>query len=92
MYSLQLKEGVWPEPIQAALRRKKTMRQAPQVDEEIGRGRRLGSEERVGHWLVGRTEKCRACNKEEGMEKHRLYHPPQWKEVRNQILENGKGE
>ena len=31
--------------------------------------------------------KCRGCNKEEGMEKHRLYHCPSWREVRNQNAE-----
>ena len=28
-------------------------RQAPQCDEEIGRGRRMGAEKTVRHWLVG---------------------------------------
>ena len=34
---------------------------------------------------------CRGCNREEGTEKHRLYHCPCWKEARNQIgeLETG---
>ena len=32
-------------------------------------------------------KKCRGCNKEKGMEKHRLYHCQCWKEVRNQIPE-----
>ena len=32
-------------------------------------------------------KKCRGCNKEEFTEKHRLYHCPCWKEVRNQIPE-----
>ena len=26
-------------------------------------------------------KKCRRCNKEEGTEKHRLYHCPCWKEI-----------
>ena len=39
---------------------------------------------------IGRSDekKCRGCNKEEGTEKHRLYHCPCWKEVRNQIPED----
>ena len=36
---------------------------------------------------------CRGCNKREGTEKHRLYHCPSWKEVRNQTPEDlGKWE
>ena len=30
-------------------------------------------------------KKCRGCNKEEGTEKHRLYHCPCWKDIRRQI-------
>ena len=38
-------------------------------------------------------KKCRGCNKEEGTEKHRLYHCPWWKEVGHQIPEDmGKWE
>ena len=38
-------------------------------------------------------KKCRGCNKEEGTEKHRLYHCPCWRAVRNQIPEKlGKRE
>ena len=32
-------------------------------------------------------KKCRLCNKEEGTEKHRLYHCPSWREFRNQVPE-----
>ena len=81
-----LKEGVWMEPQRAMLRRK-TNTQAPTRDEEIGR---------EGEWVQKRLynvgwsdeKKCRGCNKEEGTEKHRLYHGPCWKEVRNQIPED----
>ena len=31
--------------------------------------------------------KCQACHKEGGTEKHRLYHCPEWNEVRRQIPE-----
>ena len=38
-------------------------------------------------------KKCRCCNKEEGTEKHRLYHCPSQREVRNQMPEGlGKWE
>ena len=30
---------------------------------------------------------CQACHKEEGTEKHRLYHCPEWHEIRRRILE-----
>ena len=33
------------------------------------------------------VQKCRSRNKEEGTEKHTLYHPPSWREVRNQTPE-----
>ena len=33
------------------------------------------------------TSKCRACKKEEGTEKHRLYRFPEWYEVRREIPE-----
>ena len=37
--------------------------------------------------------KCQACHKEEGTEKHRLYHCPGWHEVRRPIPEaSGKWE
>ena len=44
---------------------------------------------REGWYDVGWADekKCRGCNKEEFTEKHRLYHCPCWKEVRNQIPE-----
>ena len=31
--------------------------------------------------------KCQACHKEEGTEKHRLYHCPEWHEIRRDIPE-----
>ena len=31
--------------------------------------------------------KCQACHKEEGTEKHRLYHSPEWYEIRREIPE-----
>ena len=32
-------------------------------------------------------KKCQGCSKEEGTEKHRLYHCPCWKEIRSQMPE-----
>ena len=33
------------------------------------------------------TSQCQACQTEEGTEKHRLYHCPDWYEVRREIPE-----
>ena len=33
------------------------------------------------------VSQCQACQKEEGTEKHRLYHCPEWYEVRREIPE-----
>ena len=39
------------------------------------------------------AKKCRGCNKEEGMEKHRLYHCPSWREIWSHLPEGlGKRE
>ena len=38
--------------------------------------------------LIGSdTSQCQACKKVEGTEKHRLYHCPEWYEVRREIPE-----
>ena len=44
---------------------------------------------RTGMYDIGWSdgEKCRGCDKEEGTEKHRLYHCPCLKQVRNQFPE-----
>ena len=62
-------------------------RQAPQCDEETGRGRRM--EYRKDYTtLVGLTKRIvEAVTKKKARRKHRLYHCPSWKEVRNQIPE-----
>ena len=75
----EFKERVWLEPVQAMLRRKTNEsvdRQGPQCDEEVGRGRRMGAEKTVRHWLVGLKEVSRA------RKSYRLYHCPTWREVR----------
>ena len=56
--------------------RRKSDGQAPESDEAVSRGRRTGAKTILRHW--------RGCNKEEGTEKHRVYHCPLWREVRNQ--------
>ena len=58
----ELQEGVWLVPIQAVLRRKTNevwTAKAPTCDEEAGRGRRLGAEKSVRHWLARRREVLR---------------------------------
>ena len=55
----ELKEGVWLEPIQAMLRRKtnESWKDKHRIcDEEVGRGSRMGAEENVRDWVVGRTD------------------------------------
>ena len=91
----ELTERVWREPIQALLRRKTN---AAWTDKHCNVMRKLVVE---GGWAQKRLydiywsdeKKCRGCNKEEGTEKHRLYHCPSWRELRNQIQEGfGKWE
>ena len=73
-----LKEGVWLDIIQAMLRRK--INEA-WTDKHHNVMRKLVVE---GGWVQRRLydigwsheKKCRGCNKEEGMEKHRLCHCP----------------
>ena len=36
----------------------------------------------IGWW---NEQQCRGCHKEEGTDKHRLYHCPCWNEIRSQI-------
>ena len=62
-------------------------RYASHVMRQLGRGRRMGAEERICDTSRSDEEKCRGCDNEEGTEKHRLYQWPSWKEVRNQIPE-----
>ena len=73
---VELKARVWLEPIQALLRRETSEEwtdTAPQYDGETGRRRRMGAGKIVRHWC-SEEKKCRGCNKEDGTEKHRLYH------------------
>ena len=85
----ELNERVWLEPTRAELRR--------QTNEAwTGKHRNVTRKLVVeGDWMLKRLcdigwsdeKTCRGCNREEGTEKHRLYHCPCWKEVRNQIGE-----
>ena len=72
----ELKEGVWPEPLQASDTSKNDQRSE----------RRMGAEKMIRHWSVGRRN-WRGCIKEEGTAKHRLNHCPSRRKVRNQIPE-----
>ena len=47
---------------------------------------RLASEKTLRYWLSDETE-CQACHKEEGIEKQRLNHCPEWNEVRREMPE-----
>ena len=85
----EAKEGIWL-VLALALLRKKT---------KEGWSDRHGNAARklvlVGGWVQTRLfdidrsdeSKCQACHKEEGTEKHRLYHCPEWNEVRREIPE-----
>ena len=81
----ELKEGVWLEPIQAMLRRKTN---EPWTDNHRNVMRKLvveGGGCRKDCATLSHEKKCRGFNKEEGTEKHRLYHCPSWRWVRNQV-------
>ena len=85
----ELKEGIWLEPALALLR-KQTKEEW--TDKHRNVARKVVSE---GGWVQKRLfdlgwsneSKCQACQKEEGTEKHRLYHCPEWNEVRREIPE-----
>ena len=79
----KLKEGIWLEPALALLRKK--------TNEEWTEKHRNAARKLVpeGGWVQQRlfdigwsdASKCYACHKEEGTEKHRLYHCPEWNEI-----------
>ena len=82
----ELKEGVWVEPT-LVMQKKEVERvvdeQAPQRDEEVGDG--VGWVPKRLHDIEWSDDKMRrGCGMEEGTEKHRLHHCPEWKEVRTQ--------
>ena len=90
------KEGVWLELTRALLRRKTceawTVKHRHVTRKLVVEG---GWVQKSLHTAFGWSDdkKCRGCNQEEGIEKHRLYHCPSWREVRNRIPEGvGKWE
>ena len=79
----ELKEGVWLEPALALLRKKTKIETLPEhwSWKEAGCSKDFSK-------LVGRTKvNAKHAHKEEGTEKHRLYHCPEWYEVRREIPE-----
>ena len=80
----ELKDGVWLKPALAAMRMKT---KDDWTDKHRHVARKLVLE---GGWVQKRLfdigwsneSKCHACHKEEGSEKHRLFHCPGWNEVR----------
>ena len=85
----ELKEGVWLEPAQVLLR-KKVKENWTEKHRNVARKIFL-----EGAWTQKRLfdvdwsdiSQRQACQKEEGTEKHRLYHCPEWYEVRREIPE-----
>ena len=85
----ELKEGIWLDPA-LALVRKKT--KEDRIEKHRNAARKIFLE---GGWTQKRlfdidwsdTSQCQACKKEEGTEKHRLYHCPKWHEIRREIPE-----
>ena len=87
--SEELKEGVWPHPVRAMLRRKIsgewTDKHRSVMRKLVVEGGRV--QRRLYDTGLSGEKKCRGCNNEEGREKHRLYHCPCWKEIGSQIPE-----
>ena len=85
----ELKEGAWLEPGLALLRKKM---KANWTEKHRNVARNIFLE---GVWTQKRlfdiggsdVSQCQACQVEEGTEKHRLYHCPEWYKVRREISE-----
>ena len=83
----ELKEGAWLEPGLALLRKKV---KENWTEEHRNVARKIFLE---GGWTQKRlfdlgwsdVSQCQACQLEEGAEKHRLHHCPEWYEVRREI-------
>ena len=85
---MELKDGVWLEPIQALLRRRTNRNVMRKLVVRVGR-----VQKRLYDVGWSDEKKCRSCTKEGGTEKHRLYHSASWREAGNQIPEGlGKWE
>ena len=82
-----MKEGAWLEPGQALLRKKE---KGDSTEKHRNVARKIFLE---GGWTQKRLfdvawsdiSQRQACQMEEGTEKHRLYHCPEWSEVRREI-------
>ena len=80
----ELKEDIWLVPALALLR-KETKEEWTERHRHVARKLIL-----EGGWVQKRPfdedrsdfSRCRACHKEEGTEKHRLYHCPEWRAFR----------
>ena len=80
----ELKEGVWLEPALALLRKKV---KENWTEKHGNVARKIFLE---GGWTQKRPfdmGQCQACQLEEGTERHRLYHCPEWHEIRRKIPE-----
>ena len=75
----ELRGGVWVQPLQAVLRRK-TNEAWTDAHRHVTRKLVGGGGVQKIFYDIGWSDE----NKEEGTEKHRLYHCPSWREVSNQ--------
>ena len=83
----EVKEGFWLERALALLR-KKTKEEWTEKQRSVARKLVL-----EGGWLQktlfdfawSDESKCQACHTKDGTEKHRLYHCPEWYEIRREI-------
>ena len=85
----ELKEGAWIDPALVLLRKKAkggwTERHRNVAKKDLlGRG---WTQKRLFYIGWSDISKCQACQMEEGTEKHRLYHCPEWHAVRRDIPE-----
>ena len=84
----EVKEGIWLEPTLALLRKKTK-------EERTEKHRTVASTWVLeGGWMqqrlfdIGRSDEseCQTCHKEEGAQKRRLYHCPEWHEIRREEI------
>ena len=83
----ELKDGAWRASSLAKEREGALDRKASQCGQEDLFGRRGWTQQRLFDIGWSDVSQCQACKKEQGTEKHRLYHCPQWYEVRREIPE-----
>ena len=94
----ELKEGTWLEPALALLRKEAkgnwTVKHRNAAVGDLA-GRWLDAKETVRYWLVGCKSNVKPASWRKVQKKHRLYHCPEWHEVRREIPRkggSGKGE